>query len=937
MNQLKNYLILLCIIFCCLGKTNAQLGGIGGIGGTENDLTLHFDGVDDMVEIKKLTIVGTPVLTYSNYTVEFWFKPDDMDTPHGIMTWQEVVAVGELEQYRDNSIELSSNTIRHSWDGNHIDITVTNLSGQWHHYAVTYDGTTRSVYLDGVFQKSDELATHNLATNTFTFGKDVNDNFYKGELDEIRIWTEARTCTDINSNLNNELEGTETNLLLYQNFDGAYTGGGDNTFGLGYPADKAGNYTFANYNNFTMNGATSNLLTPTHNISGTSPIAAAEIDIQSNSTTIVSGGDTPSTDDNTDFGDVTLGNPKTVTYTIENFGQQDLVISDIIIEEIGGANSSAFTLSNHTFPITIAEADNTTFTLTFEPTTNGTGEVELIIETNDCDESEFIFSVQANGLGEPEINVKGNNTDIASGATAPSVDNDTDFGEVLRDNQTVSKTFTIENLGNTDLTLSGDPIITLSDNAGDFTVTTQPTTSTISASNSQTFTITFNPSDIGASSSTVNISSNDSDESLYTFTIQGTGLCNEADLPVLSENQTICSGESVNLSVISGELNNATHWQWYKGTCGGSPLNTGTSITVLPTETTTYFVRGEGDCTTSQTCQSVTVTVNPLPELTFDLVENICLDGTPINLSATPINGTFSGTGVSEGVFSPSIAGVGQHTLTYSYTNENNCSNSISKTIEVFAIPEVSITTNSPICQTGTLQLQETTADAVSWIWTGPNGFTSSERNPTIANIQIANEGTYTVTATNANGCSTTSSTDVDIWEGTLLTSNFLIANTVCTGDTVHFVEITDLADLTVDDVTFSWDFGDGTTSSEPYPEHVYKTVGTMLLQVEIHAGECINESITKEITVTSNCSDAVDVSIYPNPSDGNFRLAMTVENNKDKVKIMIVNSSGQIVREQLLDEKTDYEEWFKLEDDGIYIIHTITQYGRYTKKVVVY
>lgn len=58
----------------------------------------------------------------------------------------------------------------------------------------------------------------------------------------------------------------------------------------------------------------------------------------------------------------------------------------------------------------------------------------------------------------------------------------------------------------------------------------------------------------------------------------------------------------------------------------------------------------------------------------------------PINLSATPPGGTFSGPGVIFSAFNPSIAGPGFHTITYNYTNENNCSGSTSQNILVFEV-----------------------------------------------------------------------------------------------------------------------------------------------------------------------------------------------------------------------------------------------------------
>ena len=58
------------------------------------------------------------------------------------------------------------------------------------------------------------------------------------------------------------------------------------------------------------------------------------------------------------------------------------------------------------------------------------------------------------------------------------------------------------------------------------------------------------------------------------------------------------------------------------------------------------------------------------------------------------------------------------------------------------------------ICEGGTLNLGATFLPGATYSWTGPNGFTSSQQNPSIPNAPAAAGGTYTVTVT-VNGCST--------------------------------------------------------------------------------------------------------------------------------------------------------------------------------------
>ncbi len=71
----------------------------------------------------------------------------------------------------------------------------------------------------------------------------------------------------------------------------------------------------------------------------------------------------------------------------------------------------------------------------------------------------------------------------------------------------------------------------------------------------------------------------------------------------------ICPGIPVLLSLTGGSLGSGATWRWYSNSCGGTFLGSGTSITVTPAVTTTYYVRAEGACNFTG-CQSVTVFIS---------------------------------------------------------------------------------------------------------------------------------------------------------------------------------------------------------------------------------------------------------------------------------------------------------------------------------------
>jgi hypothetical protein len=123
-----------------------------------------------------------------------------------------------------------------------------------------------------------------------------------------------------------------------------------------------------------------------------------------------------------------------------------------------------------------------------------------------------------------EIDVRGSGKLIVSGDHAPSVLDGTDFGNLNVANSQQSQTFTIENRGDAAITLGGTPVITIiGPHASDFSVTSQPASSSVAPGSNVTFTVRFDPSVRGLRSATVNIANNDLSENPYQFAVQGAG------------------------------------------------------------------------------------------------------------------------------------------------------------------------------------------------------------------------------------------------------------------------------------------------------------------------------------------------------------------------------------------------------------------------------
>lgn len=122
-----------------------------------------------------------------------------------------------------------------------------------------------------------------------------------------------------------------------------------------------------------------------------------------------------------------------------------------------------------------------------------------------------ILSNSGGSPAAPEINVKGNSVSIANGDASPSAGDHTDFGTTPI-GTTVTRTFTIENTGNADLTLSNPTVPT------GFTRTADPT-SPVAGSGSTTFQVRSNATAVGTFSGNISIVNNDADENPYAFAI----------------------------------------------------------------------------------------------------------------------------------------------------------------------------------------------------------------------------------------------------------------------------------------------------------------------------------------------------------------------------------------------------------------------------------
>jgi hypothetical protein len=97
------------------------------------------------------------------------------------------------------------------------------IDGSWHHVAATYDGTNKQIYLDGGIVASSMTQTGAIAfsSSSTTIGSSSNGTaeLFNGAIDEVRVWSAARSSAQISQAMLAELTGYETNLAAYYRFN----------------------------------------------------------------------------------------------------------------------------------------------------------------------------------------------------------------------------------------------------------------------------------------------------------------------------------------------------------------------------------------------------------------------------------------------------------------------------------------------------------------------------------------------------------------------------------------------------------------------------------------------------------------------------------------------------------------------------------------------
>ncbi|WP_299456674.1 LamG-like jellyroll fold domain-containing protein [uncultured Microscilla sp.] len=353
---------------------------------------LAFDGTNDFVGVSGYAGIGGT----SARTVEAWVKTSNTNA-QVITRWGASNGEEWLVQITGGRLQVAANGKSNTGTSDIAD-------GNWHHVAVTFanDGTPNIsdaiLYVDGTVDASSLIVSGSFNTNilssTVLIGKNADDTrFFEGTIDELRIWSVARTPLDIQEKMRCELTGTETGLEAYYNFNQGVAE--DNNGFITALNDATANARNGDLNNFdlTIGNATSNF------VAGSAAVNVnREINLRGNGIAIASGDVTPVITDDTDFGDVSANTALTRIFTIENTGTETLTLTNPgAYVTLSGAGTSVFSIVQQPASGSIAGGGSQTFAIRFTPNNVGTLAATVTIRSNDCDENLYTFTVQGTG------------------------------------------------------------------------------------------------------------------------------------------------------------------------------------------------------------------------------------------------------------------------------------------------------------------------------------------------------------------------------------------------------------------------------------------------------------------------------------------------------------------------------------------------------------
>ncbi|MDJ0504089.1 MAG: hypothetical protein PX635_02435, partial [Nostocales cyanobacterium LE14-WE12] len=179
---------------------------------------LYFDGVNDYIQVG----ANASLIVSDKFTLEAWIKPINQGgVEGGIIINKE--GEYEIARFSDGTIRWGLAGI--NWGSDWFNTGYVAPDNQWTHITLSYDKNAVKLYANGQlvhsYDASVTIGDYWTNLNEFRIGgrQANNPQYFKGEIDEVRVWNVARTQAEIQANLSQRLTGKEQGLVGYWNFE----------------------------------------------------------------------------------------------------------------------------------------------------------------------------------------------------------------------------------------------------------------------------------------------------------------------------------------------------------------------------------------------------------------------------------------------------------------------------------------------------------------------------------------------------------------------------------------------------------------------------------------------------------------------------------------------------------------------------------------------
>lgn len=344
----------------------------------------------------------------------------------------------------------------------------------------------------------------------------------------------------------------------------------------------------------------------------------------------------------------------------------------------------------------------------------------------------------------------------------------------------------------------------------------------------------------------------------------------ESSYATLGATGNTYSWSITNGSITSGTGTNAIEISW---------ANSGASEVQL-IETNSF------NCSDTNTV-AVVVNANPVSDMVF---EGNCA-GKDISFEDVSTNGDKRnwdfGNGETSTKKRPNVNfAIGSYTIKLVSSSDAGCTDSTTKTIDIVEAPKADFSLEAEVCAGEDLNITNNSTGTGNNTWTFGDGSSSTDESPSYS-YTVAGEYKVKLLMNN-QGCKDSTTNKVNVLE----TPNAAFSLTL-EGKTVSVSPI----DISQDNYT--WDFGDGTTSTKKNESHTYTiNEGWVYVTLTITGANGCDGTTTDSAYIEANSIGelpgfATTISLYPNPSNGNAYLQLDLKKKSD-LDISLFNLQGK-------------------------------------------